>query len=478
MTPNMLMTEKRNVKVALVNPPIIEGAFRHQPFLPMGLAYLAAALEQNEIEVKVIDCQARYLNHQQLRSEIGSYQPDIVGITSIAPLMSSALLTAKAAKDAHPGVQVVMGGPHATFMDEQIIAQESAVDLIVRGEGEQTLLEIAQNLEDKTSLQEIEGITYRKNNQIIRTANRPFIQDLDALPKPAYHLFELDRYRLFGKRLLPVITSRGCPFQCNFCVATRMFGKEYRMRSAESVLEELEWLKTTRGAEAFTFYDDTLTFNKARLFKILDGMKNRKINLPWDCQTRVDQVTPEILSKMQAAGCQQMFFGVESGCQKILGAIGKKTLVEQNEKAIKMAKKAGIFVTISLLIGYPGETKDTLKETLAFVEKTKPDDVYVCVATPFPGTELRNAVERNNWKISPNWDNFDTMTPTFENPELSLTAEEIKDFREQFYDSIYSPGYVVKHLLQRNMYSRLMARTAANHILWRLRHARKKKNIP
>jgi radical SAM superfamily enzyme YgiQ (UPF0313 family) len=472
---DMSMAEKKNVKVALVNPPITEGSFRHQLYLPMGLAYLAAVLEQNGVEAKIIDCQALYIDHEHLKTELSSFQPDIVGVTSIAPLMSSALRSAKAAKEALPGVEVVMGGPHATFMDEQIIAEQPSVDLIVRGEGEETLLEIAQSIGDRKKLHDIKGITFKEGDKVQRTPNRPFIADLDSLPRPAYHLFDLDKYRLFGKRLLPVITSRGCPFQCNFCVATRMFGKEYRMRSAEGVLDELEWLKNTHGAEAFTFYDDTLTFNKERLFKILDGMKSRGINLPWDCQTRVDQVSPEILSRMHAAGCEQVFFGVESGCQKVLNAISKKTRVEQNEKAIKMAKDAGLFVTISLIIGYPGETQDTLRETLTFVQKTKPDDVYVCVATPFPGTELRAAVERNGWKISDNFDCFDTMTPVFENPELSLTPEEIKTFREQFYDSIYSPSYVARHLLSRNTYSRMMARTAANHILWRLRSARKTK---
>jgi len=471
----MAVAKNRDVKVALVNPPIIEGTFRHHLYLPMGLAYLAAILRQNGIETRIFDCQALYINHDQLKSELSLFQPDIVGITSIAPLMSSALLSAKAAKETLPNVEVIMGGPHATFMDEQVIAEQTAVDLIVRGEGEQTLLEIAQTLGDKNKLHDIKGITFKENDKVLRTPNRPFIEDLDALPRPAYDLFDLDRYRLFGKRLLPVITSRGCPFQCNFCVATRMFGKEYRMRSAKAVLDELEWLKNTHGAEAFTFYDDTLTFNKERLFKILDGMKSRAINLPWDCQTRVDQVTPEVLTRMRAAGCQQVFFGVESGCQKVLKAINKKTRVEQNEKAIKMAKDAGLFVTISLIIGYPGETQDTLRETLTFVQKTKPDDVYVCVATPFPGTELRAAVERNGWKISDNFDSFDTMTPVFENPELSLAPEEITTFREQFYDSIYSPSYVVRHLFRRNSYSRMMARTAANHILWRLRSTRKPK---
>jgi radical SAM superfamily enzyme YgiQ (UPF0313 family) len=243
------------------------------------------------------------------------------------------------------------------------------------------------------------------------------------------------------------------------------------MRSAGNVLDELEWLKNVHGAEAFTFYDDTLTFDKNRLLTICNGMKNRKIGLPWDCQTRVDQVSKEILAEMKAAGCQQVFFGVESGCQQILDAVNKKTSIEQNEKAIRMAKQAGLFVTISLMIGYPGETRDTLKQTLDFVQRSKPDDVYLCVATPYPGTELRSLVEKRGWKMSSNLDLYDTMTPVFENPELP--SEEIIKFRREFYNSFYSPSYVFRQLLKRNYYSRMMARTAFNHLLWRIKSGRK-----
>ena len=467
----MPMVEKKSSKLIFVNPPILKGSFRHQLYLPMGLAYLASFLEENGHEVKVIDCQALDLDHEKLKSEISSFEPDIVGVTSIASLTRSVLLAAKAAKETLPDVTVILGGPHATFMDEQIIAEEAAVDFVVRGEGELTLLEIAQNLHDSNKVDRIEGITFRRNKQVIRTPNRSFIQDLDKLPKPAYDHFELDRYRLFGKKLLPVITSRGCPFQCAFCVASRMFGKAYRMRSAGNVLDELEWLKNVHGAEAFTFYDDTLTFDKKRLLKICNGMKDRKIGLPWDCQTRVDQVSKEILAEMKAAGCQQVFFGVESGCQQILDAVNKKTSIEQNEKAIRMAKEAGLFVTISLMIGYPGETRDTLKQTLDFVQGSKPDDVYLCVATPYPGTELRSIVEKRGWKMSSNLDLYDTMTPVFENPDLP--SEEIMKFRREFYNSFYSPSYILRQLLKRNSYSRMMARTAFNHILWRIKSARK-----
>jgi len=382
-------------------------------------------------------------------------------------LIRSSLLSAKAAKEALPNVAVVLGGPHATFMDQQIIEEETAVDIIVRGEGEETLLDLTDNINNQKKLENINGITFRSNNQTVRTPNRPFIQNLDQLPKPAYNYFQLEKYRLFGKKVLPVITSRGCPFQCAFCVATRMFGKQYRMRSAENVLDELEWLKNEHGAESYTFYDDTLTFDKQRLFKICEGIKTRKINLPWDCQTRVDQVSKEVLEKMKAAGCQQVFFGVESGCQEILNLVNKKTSIEQNENAIKLAKKAGLFVTISLMIGYPGETSATAKKTLDFVKRAKPDDAYLCIATPYPGTELRSLVEKNGWKISSNWDLFNTMTPVFDNPEF--TSDELINIRKKFYDDFYSPSYILRQSFKKNYYSRMMARTATNHIIWRIR---------
>jgi anaerobic magnesium-protoporphyrin IX monomethyl ester cyclase len=457
----------KTAKIALVNPPLLKGVYHHQLFLPLGLAYLAAVLKKNGHEVTVIDCLALDMNHEQLKVKIASFEPDVVGITSMTPMIQSTLLSARVAKEACPDVVVTLGGPHATFMDRQILEQEAAVDIVVRGEGEQTLLEMAQNVAESKSLHKIDGITLRDDDQIIQTPNRSFIQNLDELPYPAYDCFQLNRYRLFGKLFLPIITSRGCPFQCSFCTTSRILGKEYRARSPKNIVDELEFLKNTYGADAFTFYDDTLTLDKNRIFKICEGIKARKIDLPWDCQTRVDQVSREVLAEMRETKCQQVFFGVESGCQEILDAVKKRTTVEQNAKAIKLAKEAGLFVAISIMIGYPGETKDMLRQTLDFVRKTEPDDVYLCVATPYPGTELRRLVEEMGLKLSADWGLYDTVTPVFDNPLLS--AEDIVKLRKGFYDSFYSPKYVLRHLFKGNFYSRIMARTALNHIIWRVK---------
>jgi len=362
-----------------------------------------------------------------------------------------------------------MGGPHATFADKQILTEEPAVDIVVRGEGEETLLELAQHSPKLDKLQEIRGITFRNKDQIVQTPDRPFIQNLDELPRPAYKYLPIDKYRIHGKKFLPIMTSRGCPFQCSFCSASRIFGAEFRARSPKNVVDELEWLRDVHGAEGVSFHDDTLTFDKKRIIDICEGIINRKIDLPWGCSTRVDLVSKEILAEMRKANCNEVQFGVESGCQRILNSFKKRVSPDQCENAIKWAKEVGMFVTVSVIIGYPGETRETIKQTLDLVHRLEPDDAWLCLPTPYPGTELRALVEKLEWKMSNDWTLYNTMNPIFEDP--LLPSEEIIKMRKAFYDKFYSPQYVlrqfVKGNLRGNLYSKIMARTAVNYLLWR-----------
>ena len=356
-------------KVALVNTPLLQKTGHHPLFPPLGLAYMAAVLEQNDIEVKIFDCPVCEMDHEKLKSELDSYQPTIIGIGAMTPIIESALKSANVAKQVCPDAKVVMGGPHATFADKQLISDEKDVDIIVRGEGEETLLDLAKQSPEMQKIGDIKGITFRKDNQVIRSIDRPFIQNLDALPLPAYKYIQMKRYRITGMKLLPIISSRGCPFQCSFCVASQMFGAKYRARSSKNVLDELEWLKDEYDAEGIAFQDDTLTFDKKRALEICDGMIERKLKLPWGCSSRADVVTKEVLAKMAKAGCDEICFGVESGCQRIRDSIKKKVTTEQCENAIKWAKEAGIFVTVSVILGYPGETKETLRKALTLSAK-------------------------------------------------------------------------------------------------------------
>src|SRR3972149_2058458 len=463
------MMEPNKTKIALVNTPLLEGIAHHPLFPPLGLAYMAAVLEQNGFEIRVFDCPICEINHDKLKSDLSSFNPALVGIGSMTPTIESPRKSARVAKEACPDAKVLMGGPHATFMDRETLLEEQAVDVVVRGEGEETMLELAQQSPGLPKLDEVKGITFRKNSQIIQNPIRPLIKDLDALPRPAYKYIPVDKYRIAGRKLLPIMTSRGCPFACSFCVASQMFGARFRGRNPKYVLDELEWLRDTYGAEGVAFQDDTLTFDRKRAIEICDGIVERKIRLSWGCGTRADTVTKEVLAKMRKANCDEICFGVESGCQRIRDTLKKRVSTDQCESAIKWAKEEGIFVTVSVILGYPGETKETMQQTLDFVRRVEPDDVWLCHATPYPGTELRALVERNGWKMNSDWKLYNTMNPIFEDPQLP--AEEIANMRKAFYDKFYSPKYVlrqaVKGYLRGNLYSKIMARTSMNYILWR-----------
>ena len=261
------------------------------------------------------------------------------------------------------------------------------------------------------------------------------------MPHPAFDHFDLNKYTISGKKYLPIITSRGCPFQCTFCLASKMCGTGFRTRSPEKVLDELEWLRDVHKADIFAFYDDTFTFNMNRVSKICEGIKNRGLALPWDCRTRVDRINPKILLMMRKANCQLIHFGVESGSQKMLNIMKKGTTVEQNAKGIKMAKDSGIAVAISVVVGYPGETAELLKETFEFIRKTEPDYVYACQAIPYPGTEMLDELKKLGWKVSNDWNLYDEQTAVFENP--LLPSQKIEEIRGKFYDEFFSPKYFI-----------------------------------
>jgi anaerobic magnesium-protoporphyrin IX monomethyl ester cyclase len=457
----------RKVKIALVIPPSMDIEQIWCPNLPIGLAYLAAVLEKNGHELTVFDCPALGIDHKDLAAKTAAFDPDVVGITSVTPTIKSALLAAHNAKEKVPNAAVVLGGPHATFMDNQILSEQPDVDVVVRGEGEQTIIELLSKLFGSGDLRDVSGISFRKNGQIIRTPDRPFIQNLDDLPRPAFQYFALKKYQFFGKTILPILTSRGCPFQCAYCVSSRMAGKMFRARNPYSVADEFEWLVDVHGAGAVSFYDDAFTYDKKRAIKICEEIKKRKIGVPWDCQTRVDQISEEVLVKMRDADCQLVSFGAEAGCQKILNAVNKRTTVEQNEKAVKMAKKVGgLSVAVSVIIGYPGETPETLEQTFNFIRRTKPDYVYLCLATPYPGTSLRSTLEELGWKMSTDWSQYDLQTPVYENPLLPV---DLVKTRRDFYNRFYSWSYILRQYLRGTFYSKNMGRTALNDRLWRMK---------
>lgn len=429
---------------------------------------MAAVLEKNQYKVDVIDCQALKLTYEEFKNEISKRQPNMVGITSTTLTYKSALQIARIAKEVHPNCLTVMGGPHVTFWDENALQECQQLDIIVRKEGEKTLLDLVQRIEAGISYHDTLGITCRKDGKIVKNPDRPYIENLDELPFPAHHLFPLSHLHKYGKVIFPLSTSRGCTFWCNFCSAVRMFGRRYRMRSPMSVVNELEFLINKFGAEQFTFYDDAFTVDQKRAFQICEEIQKRKLKILWDCETRVDMVTQELLEEMKKAGCLAVWFGVEAGSKQLLDAMAKGLTLEKTKKAFRMAKDSGLMTVASVILGFPEETPETAWATVKFLEELKPDDVGYYIATPYPGTPMYDYVKEKGWLKIEDFNKYDTATPTFETPMMKM--KELKKIREEALQRFYvHPRYVLRMFGKGGVYGYSATKTALAHFRRRLK---------
>jgi len=452
------------MKVTLVNPPYPESAHQHPPFIPLSLGYLGAVCEKDGYEVNVIDCQGERLSLQNFRSKLEKTNADIVGITSATLTYKSALEVAKIAKEVFPECLTILGGCHATFWDVNALKECPNLDVIVRKEGEITFLELLRKLENKENLNNVQGITFRKADKIIQNEDRPYIENLDDLPFPAHHLLNLNSYIKMGKLIIPLTTSRGCVYWCDFCTAVRMFGRKYRMRSPKNVVDELEFLCTKYGADQFTFYDDAFTVDPRRVEEICEEILRRKLQIQWDCETRVDMVNKPLLEKMKEAGCIAVWFGVESGSQMMIDKMHKKLKIEQTRKAFKIAHEVGLMTVASVILGFPGETEETAWETVNFVKSLNPVDVGFYIATPYPGTPLYETVKNKGWLKIEDFNRYDTATPVFETPYLSI--EKLNEIRFKAYQQFYlRPSYVFKMLMKGGVYGVSAVKTSMAYLL-------------
>jgi anaerobic magnesium-protoporphyrin IX monomethyl ester cyclase len=450
--------------VTLVNPPYPTHPYQHMPFPPLGLGYLAAVLEKNHYEVDVIDCQASRLSYEDFRREISKRQPTIVGITATTRLYKSALQIAKIAKETCPNCLTILGGSHPTFWDENALQECPELDIIVRKEGENTLLELVQRLEAGKSIHDVLGTTLRKDGKIVKNPDRPYIENLDELPFPARHLWPLEDLRKI-EDVFYLTTSRGCIYWCEFCAAVRMFGRKFRMRSIKNVLDELEFLNKTYDATNFTFCDDAFTVDQARTEELCDEILNRGLKIKWNCGTRVDMVTKDLLQKMKDAGCVSVWFGVESGSQDVLDEMRKGISPEQTIKAVGWVRELGLKPAPNVLLGFPGETKESALRTIKFAQKISPDDVaYYNIATPLPGTPLYDRVKENGWLKTTDFDKYDCKTPVFETPMLS--SKDLSELYEKAFRSFYlRPTYILRMFIKRGRYGFTVSRIALGYIL-------------
>ena len=452
------------MKITLINPPYPPSVHSHPPFIPLGLGYLGAVAEKEGHQVNIIDCQAEKLNYETFTARISQTPSDVIGVTATTLLYKSAMKLITIAKQAQPLAVTMLGGSHGTFWDENALNEYPSLDIVVRREGERTFIELLEKLQAQTSLANVLGITFRNGDKIARNPDRPFIEDLDSIPFPAHHLMPLESLKRDGKILFPLISSRGCVFWCDFCSTVRMFGRGYRWRSPKNVVDEMQLIHDKYGVKQVTFYDDAFTVDRNRVIEICDELHARKLDMMWDCGTRVDMVDRELLTTMRSAGCFAVWLGVESGSEAILGAMNKSIKLDQTRKAYKTAHEVGLMTIANVVLGFPGETEKTAKETIRFVKELNPDDVGFYVATPYPGTPMYEEVMKNGWLRVTDFDKYDTAGPTFETPSLSMEA--LSKLRYKAYQDFYlRPSYVFRMMRKGGTYGRAAVKTSGAYLL-------------
>jgi anaerobic magnesium-protoporphyrin IX monomethyl ester cyclase len=447
------------MQVTLVNPPYPPDAHQHPPFMPLGLGYLAAILEENGYDVNIIDCQALRLTVEDAKTELQKRKPDLVGLTSTTLTYKSALSIIRAAKEVLPDCLTVIGGSHVTFWDEEALNECPQLDIIVRGEGEITFLELVKKIEKNEDFTDVIGTTCRKGEEIVVNPDRPHIEDLDSLPYPAFHLWPIEHFNKYGKIIFPVMTSRGCTCWCDFCSAVRMFGRKYRMRSPQKVVDELEFLYKKYGQDQYTFYDDAFTVSQKRTEEICDEIMKRGLKIKWDCETRVDMVTKELLQKMKTAGCIAIWYGVEAGSKEVIEAMGKGISLTQTMNAFNWANEVGLMTVASMILGFPGETHETAMQSINLLAKIKSDEIGVYIATPYPGTPMHDYVKKMGWIKITDFNKYDTATPIFETP--TMTMDELRELHDEAHRKFYlRPTYIIRSFSKGGVYGYSTTKTA------------------
>ncbi len=407
------MKDTNKMDVLLIYPNVSLSSIEDEIKVPpLGLAYIAAVLEENGYDVEILDMYAQHTTLNELRNILRRGQPEIVGITCLTPFVSTILKVARIVKESI-NARVVVGGAHATALPEEML-EEDCIDYIVLGEGEYTMLELTKHvLKGENRLEEIKGIAYLNDGEFHRTENREYIENLDELPFPARRLLPNNKYnatQYAGKRMTSVITSRGCPYNCIFCDYRFLMGPKFRRRSPENVIGEIEECIAEYDTDYINFRDSTFTFDEKWITNFCEKIKERRMDIRWDCNGRVNLVTKKMLREMREAGCALISYGIESGDQNILDFAKKKIKVEQSLNAVRMAKEAGIEVLNYFIIGLPGENWETIKKTIRLAIKLESDYTQFSLATPFPGTPLFNYAKENNLIREVSWDEYSLMS--------------------------------------------------------------------
>ncbi len=441
------------MKILLCNPdtslPIRNqaGCFKNTVAIcpPLGIGYLAATLRKSGYETLVFDFFGA--GEDKVEEMLRLHKPDIAGISCFTEHRGAALRVARQVKKALPGCHVIMGGSHASFYAERMLGRYREIDSVVMYEAEDALLAWIRQLDaDRNPKIAPAGVAYRYDGEVRVNDRAPFIADLDKLPFPVRELQNNPPYRAYPERYelgrqATMMASRGCPYRCQYCSTTRYWGNKYRMRSVGNVLDELEYLVNAKNIQYVHFFDDALTARKDWILELCAGIRKRGLRFDWEAITRVNYVDADICAAMRKAGCRTVIFGVESFSDRILQTIHKGVSGAQAIEALKTAGKAGLEVTCLLMIGNPGECRETIDETIKGIRLVKPDHMDAGLTVVLPKTELYAVAEKAGLINDSYWDDESLSAPVF---TLENTLERLNEFKADIFDAFWSNRWYVR----------------------------------
>lgn len=409
------------MRVAVIASPYPLEEF---PSPPLGIAYVAAAFEAAGCEVRVFDYIISAYSREKLAAQLADFQPDAVGAGSVTMNFYDGQRILRDVKSIDPGILTMMGGPHVSFTVEETLRTYPEIDVIFIGEADDTIVEFAPLIRKKNQWSQVRGLAYRDGGDIVHTDRRDFIMDVDRIPLPARRLLPISRYRALGYPV-SMITGRGCPHGCIFCLGRKMVGAKVRRRNPALVLDEIEQVLNL-GFDRMNIADDLFASDTDRVREICRGIRERGLKFTWSAFARVDTVTQEMFDEMASVGCDSVSFGVESGCPEMLKRVRKGITLAQAAEAVRMCKNAGMLAHASFMVGLPGETKDTLRRTDDFAKSLDIMYGYHYLA-PFPGTTLCEKVERYDLQIlTRDWSKYDANDAIVKTSEL--VPQDIRNF--------------------------------------------------
>ncbi|MEW6087678.1 MAG: radical SAM protein [bacterium] len=444
------------IDILFINPPLagkrrlreFSSIGSHNP--PVNLLYLSAAAEKAGFKSQILDAEISKFSIGLTVQEILKINPKFVGITAMTLSIETAAVIAKKLKSSDKGIQIIIGGIHLTSLPEKTMNDYPHFDIGVIGEGDITIVELLDTLSKNTPLENVKGIIYRTGNKIKITDARCFIEDLDELPFPSFHLLQnfpnkyrpsIQKFRRMPSSIL--LTSRGCPYKCIFC-DSKGLKNSYRSYSVKYIISLIKYLQANYKIKDINFHDDTFTLYRHKIIEFCNTILSEKIDLTWSCQTRADLVDFELLSLMKKSGCWSIAFGIESGSQKILDFIKKGTKIQTIKGAVDSASKAGLETIGFIVIAPPAETKETMEETINFIKELNLTYILPLYFTPFPNSDSYEKIEEFG-TLEKDWDKFTTFDLVF--IPKGLSKEVLLDYKQRIYREFYlRPKTVLKFI--------------------------------